>query len=299
MKSHTFKIYTFILISMLCWSFSYIWTKIGLESFRPVTLITLRLLISAILLYAFLSFTHKLKKIEKKDLKLFILLAIFEPYLYFIGETYGLTMVKPSLAAVIVATIPVFAPFFASIFLKEHITALNIVGILISVLGVFFMVNSLSNGESNSVRGILLMFLAVISAIIYGLILRKIPSTYSSTNIIFYQNAIGLIFFIPTFFAVDFKNIFGISIRVHSVEAVILLSIFASTVAFVLFAEVVRAIGIAKSEVFTNLIPVFTAFLSWIFLKDVMNLMQWIGVFVVILGVFVSQSKIKRKRRTS
>jgi drug/metabolite transporter (DMT)-like permease len=240
-----------------------------------------------------------LKKIEKKDLKLFILLAFFEPYLYFIGETYGLTLVKPSLAAVIVATIPVFAPFFAYFFLREQVTLLNIVGILISVAGVFLMVNSMSNGESNSVRGILLMFLAVISAIIYGLILRKIPSTYSSTNIIFYQNAFGLIFFIPTFFVVDFKNLSQISIHVQSVESVLLLSIFASTVAFVLFAEVVRAIGIAKSEVFTNLIPVFTAFLSWIFLKDAMNLMQWIGVFVVILGVFVSQSKIKRKRRTN
>ena len=284
---------------MLCWSFSYIWTKVALESFRPVTLITLRLLFSTLLLSAFLFLTHKLKKIEKKDLKLFILLAFFEPYLYFIGETYGLTLVKPSLAAVIVATIPVFAPFFAYFFLREQVTLLNIVGILISVAGVFLMVNSMSNGESNSVRGILLMFLAVISAIIYGLILRKIPSTYSSTNIIFYQNAFGLIFFIPTFFVVDFKNLSQISIHVQSVESVLLLSIFASTVAFVLFAEVVRAIGIAKSEVFTNLIPVFTAFLSWIFLKDAMNLMQWIGVFVVILGVFVSQSKIKRKRRTN
>lgn len=284
---------------MLCWSFSYIWTKVALESFRPVTLITLRLLFSTLLLSAFLFLTHKLKKIEKKDLKLFILLAFFEPYLYFIGETYGLTLVKPSLAAVIVATIPVFAPFFAYFFLREQVTLLNIVGILISVAGVFLMVNSMSNGESNSVRGILLMFLAVISAIIYGLILRKIPSSYSSTNIIFYQNAFGLIFFIPTFFVVDFKNLSQISIRVQSVESVLLLSIFASTVAFVLFAEVVRAIGIAKSEVFTNLIPAFTAFLSWIFLKDVMNMMQWIGVFVVILGVFVSQSKIKRKRRTN
>lgn len=299
MKSHTFKIYSFILISMLCWSFSYIWTKVALESFRPVTLITLRLLFSTLLLSAFLFLTHKLKKIEKKDLKLFILLAFFEPYLYFIGETYGLTLVKPSLAAVIVATIPVFAPFFAYFFLREQVTLLNIVGILISVAGVFLMVNSMSNGESNSVRGILLMFLAVISAIIYGLILRKIPSSYSSTNIIFYQNAFGLIFFIPTFFVVDFKNLSQISIHVQSVESVLLLSIFASTVAFVLFAEVVRAIGIAKSEVFTNLIPVFTAFLSWIFLKDAINLMQWIGVFVVILGVFVSQSKIKRKRRTN
>ena len=80
----------------------------------------------------------------------------------------------------------------------------------------------------------------------------------------------------------------------QSVQALLMLTFFASVIAFVLFADVVRKIGITKSEVFTNLIPVFTALLSWAIFKEMMNSFQWIGVFVVILGVFVSQSKNKK-----
>ena len=112
-KSGNFKVYLYIVISMLCWSFSFIWTKIALESFPPLTLISLRLILASILLFGFLKLTGRFQRIDKSDLKLFFTLAFFEPFLYYVGETYGLTLVKPTLASVIVATIPVFAPFFS------------------------------------------------------------------------------------------------------------------------------------------------------------------------------------------
>ena len=135
------KIYFYIVIAMLCWSFSFIWTKIALESFLPLSLITLRLILASLLLFVFLKLTGKLQRIEKKDLKLFFALAFFEPFLYYVGETYGLTLVKPTLASVVVATIPVFAPIFAFIFLKERFTTMNMLGIGVSIFGVYLIVN--------------------------------------------------------------------------------------------------------------------------------------------------------------
>ena len=228
------KIYFYIVIAMLCWSFSFIWTKIALESFLPLSLITLRLILASLLLFVFLKLTGKLQRIEKKDLKLFFALAFFEPFLYYVGETYGLTLVKPTLASVIVATIPVFAPIFAFIFLKERFTTM-----------------------------------------------------------------IGLIFFIPTALFVDLKKLPEMTIHPKSVEALLMLTVFASVIAFVLFAGVVRKIGITKSQVFTNLIPVFTALFSWILFEEMMNRLQWFGVFIVILGVFVSQSGIKFRKKAT
>lgn len=288
------RIYIFITIAMLCWSFSFIWTKIALESFPPLTLITLRLILASVLLYGFLKLSGRLQKIDKPDLKLFFALAFFEPFMYYVGETYGLTMVKPTLASVIIATIPVFAPFFAFVFLKERFTIINMLGIGVSIIGVYLIVYNTDGSETTSVIGVALVFLAVLSAIIYGLLLRKIPEKYSATNIIFYQSMIGLIYFIPVAAMVDLRLLARMVILRQSVEALLMLTVFASVIAFVLFADVVRKIGITKSEVFTNLIPVFTALLSWAIFKEMMNSFQWIGVFVVILGVFVSQSKNKK-----
>ncbi len=295
--SGNFKIYLYVVIAMLCWSFSFIWTRIALESFPPLTLISIRLILASVLLFLFLKITKRFQLIDKSDLKLFFALAFFEPFLYYVGETYGLTMVKPTLASVIVATIPVFAPFFAFVFLKERFTIINILGISVSIFGVYLIVNEAAGSETTSTLGVSLVFLAVLSAIVYGLILRKIPKKYSATNIIFYQSMIGLIFFIPTALFVDAKSYSDITISPKSIEAILMLTIFASVIAFVLFADVVRKIGITKSQVFTNLIPVFTALFSWILFKEILNFWQWIGVFVVILGVFVSQSKLKTKKK--
>ncbi|MHB9056985.1 MAG: DMT family transporter [Paludibacteraceae bacterium] len=297
MTKSNFKIYLYIIISMICWSFSFIWTKIALESFPPMMLISLRLILASGLLYTFLKLTGRLTKMDKADIKHFLLLSFFEPFLYYVGETYGLTMVKPTLASVIVATIPVFAPFFAFAFLKERFTAMNMIGIAVSILGVYLIVNKADGSETTSVPGVTLVFLAVFSAIIYGLILRKIPVKYSATNIIFYQSLFGLIFFIPTSLIVDLKQFSSITLQPESIGALLMLTVFASVFAFVLFADVVRKIGITKSEVFTNLIPVFTALLSWMIFKEIMNFVQWFGVFIVILGVFVSQSKIKFRKQ--
>ena len=301
MKQANLKIrnYLFVVIAMICWSFSFIWTSVALESFPPLTLISLRLVFASLILFIILLLSDKLIIPKRDDLKLFLALAFFEPFLYYIGETYGLTMVSPTLASVIIATIPIFAPFFAFAILKERFTSLNLLGIAVSLFGVFLIVNKTNNTGSTSAAGIMLVFLAVLSAVIYGLILRKIPVKFSAANIVLYQNLFGLLYFIPTTLFTDYSKYDGITIHQESLKALLLLTIFASIIAFVLFSDVVRRIGLTKSQVFTNLIPVFTALFSWIFLEELLSTLQWFGIFVVVLGVFVSQSGIKLRKKSS
>jgi len=285
------KTYLYIVIAMICWSFSFIWTRIGLESFQPITLISLRLILATVFLYVFAKITGKFKRLEKRDLKIFLLLAFFEPFLYYVGETYGLTLVEPTLASVIISTIPVFAPVFAFIFLREKISILNFIGIVISILGVYLVVHQPAGDSSTQFKGIALILLAVFSAICYAIILRKIPVKYSATNIVLYQSLLSLLYFIPTFLIVDFPTIQHISISFASVQALLLLTIFASVIAFVMFADSVRVIGVARAQIFVNLIPVFTAVLSWILLREKLNSIQWVGIFIVIIGLFISQRR--------
>jgi len=289
------KMYGAIVLAMICWAFSFIWTKIAIESFQPVTLVTLRLLIAVLLLYAYAKATKKFQYVKREDLKWFVLLAFFEPYMYYMGETYSLTMLHPTLVAVIVATIPLFAPIFAFLFLKEKISPVNILGIIVSLLGVLMVIYEPNAGMTAGLWGIVLVVVAVFSAVFYAVTLRKISLHYKTVNIILYQSFIGLFFFIPTFFVTDFATIGQIKISYKSLEALLMLAIFASVLAFVLFANVVRKVGIAKTNVFVNLIPVFTAVFSWLLLGQQLEFNQWVGIVVVVSGLFVSQLSRKRK----
>ena len=274
---------------MIFWSFSFIWTRVAIHSFQPMTLITLRLIIASLLLFGVMKLSGKFQKLRGKDFKWFILLAFFEPFLYYVGETFGLTMVESTLAAVIISTIPLFAPVLAFIILRERIGIATIIGIVVSLIGVFFVIYEPTGGFKANLWGVALMFMAVFSAICYATVLRKIPTYYNNMSVIFYQSLLGLIFFIPTFFLTDFSTIQTLKVSSESLLALVMLAVFASVIAFVLFAGAVRQVGVARTNVFVNLIPVFTAILSWFILDEVLTISKWTGIAIVVTGLFVSQ----------
>ncbi len=283
------KLYTAIVLAMVFWSFSFIWTRVAIHSFHPMTLITLRLVIASVLLFIVAKSSGKLQKLRREDFKWFILLAFFEPFLYYVGETYGLTTVESTLAAVIISTIPLFAPVLAFVILRERIGWATIIGILVSLIGVFFVIYEPGGGFKANPWGVALMFMAVFSAICYATVLRKIPTHYNNMNVIFYQSLLGLIFFIPTFFLTDYPTIQSLKVTNESLFALLMLSVFASVIAFVLFAGAVRKVGVTRTNVFVNLIPVFTAILSWMILDEIITISKWFGIAVVVVGLFVSQ----------
>jgi drug/metabolite transporter (DMT)-like permease len=72
-------------------------------------------------------------------------------------------------------------------------------------------------------------------------------------------------------------------------KPIIELSIFASCGAFILFAYSVKNMGITKANVFSNCIPVFTAFFSFILMGDKLTVQNIAGMVIVIAGLFMSQ----------
>ena len=58
-----------------------------------------------------------------------------------------------------------------------------------------------------------------------------------------------------------------------------------------LYTGVIRDLGVIKSNVFTNLIPVFTVVLAYLFLGDRLNAIAAIGLTLTILGLLLSQFK--------
>ncbi len=282
------------MLSMIFWSFSFVWVKIAYLAYGPLTVIFLRLIISVSLLFTFSLFVNKLQKLQKKDYPIFFLLALFEPFLYFMGESYGLLYVSSTVAAVIVATIPLFAPIAAWYFYKERLSLMNTAGLILSFIGVCLVILNHDLSFSASPKGVLLEFMAVFAAIGYSLVLRKLAFRYNTFTIITYQNFIGIFMFLPFWSFFEAGSLMQIPFHWQAFRAIILLSVFASTFAFILFTYSVRTIGINRSNMFVNLIPVFVAIFAWFILGDQLTFQKFTGIMVVIGGLFLAQ--IRRRR---
>lgn len=277
------------------WSFSFIWFKIAYLGYNPITVVIFRLAISAVLITIIAAFLKRLQKPSKMDFWLFVLMAFFEPFIYFLGESYGLKYVSSTVAAVIVATIPLISPVFAWYFFKERLKWMNIAGLAFSFLGVGLVVLNGSFKFDVSPLGVGLEFIAVLAAIAYSLVLRKLVSRYNTLSIIAYQNIIGVVLFLPVWLLVDFNDFISRPFHPEAFRAIILLAVFASTLAFVFFTQSIRQIGVNRSNSFINLIPVFVAILSYFILKEALIGQQIIGILIVVAGLFLAQIKRKRK----
>jgi drug/metabolite transporter (DMT)-like permease len=118
-------------------------------------------------------------------------------------------------------------------------------------------------------------------------------------NIIFYQNLIGIALFLPVFLIHDLSDVLSVTPDLRLVTSLLLLAVFASTFAFVFFTMTVKAIGVSRANVFSNLIPVFTGIFSFIFISEIFTLNKIIGMIVVIAGVFITQTTKSFTRKLS
>jgi len=282
-------VYTAAILPMIFWGMSFVWTKIVFTSYGPVTTITLRLIIATALLSLFIIVTGKGEKIQRSDIKYFILLAFLQPFCYFIGESFGLKLVSATLAAVIITTIPLVTPVFAWFILNERLTWINVAGLLLSFFGVVVIVVGRGFQLTTSPSGLLLLGFAVLSAVGYGLLVKRIAGRYSSLTIVNLQNFIGILFFLPVFFFTEYHSFIAAKPGADVIEALIALAVLCSAIAFVLMTIAIREIGISRFNVFTNIIPVFTALFAWMLLGEPLHARKLIGIAIVVAGLFLSQ----------
>ncbi len=275
---------------MLFWGLSFVWFKIVVKCYDPITIIFLRLIISGSLMILFMFLTRTWQTIKRKHLKYFLMLSFSQPFCYFLGESFGLTMVSSTIASVIIATIPLFSPIAAYFMVKEKITIHILAGIIVSFAGILLMLINPDFSLSASPKGVLLLFVAVFSAVAYSVIIRKISHEYNPVTIITHQNLIGAIYFLPLFLIFDFKHFITIKPDLETILAMLQLAVFASTLAYVFYIIAIKGMGMVKANVFTNLIPVFTGLFSFLILNEKFTAIKIAGMILVMFGVLVSQS---------
>jgi len=280
---------------MAFFAFSYVWFKVANEAYRPLTIVFFRLVISVIVLSLFLFFTGRFEKIKKEDRVYFFLIALFEPFLYFIFESHGLTYVSSTVASVLIATIPLFTAIGALIFFREKLNMLNYLGALISFTGILIFVIAGKSNLSFDIRGMVLMLLAVFCATGYSLILRKLANKYRPVFIVNVQNIIGLSLFMPVFLISEGNHFKDIVFDPRAATAVIQLAVFASCGAFILFGYTVRVIGVTRANLFANIIPVLTALFAYYSIGEIITVEKFVGIIIMITGLYMAQIRISFK----
>ena len=283
------RIYGAVVLAMVFWSFSFIWFKIANEYNRPITIIFIRLVIAVILLASYLALTGKFIKIKNEDRRLFLMLAMFEPFLYFLGESFGLTYVSSTVGSVIISTIPVVATIGAWFFFRERLKFINYAGIILSFAGIMVFILNKDGSLSFNTKGLALLSFAVFSAVGYNLTLSRLVNHYSPVFIVTVQNILGALFFLPVFLIFDLRAFIDAPHSFVSFKPIIELSVFASCGAFILYAYSVRNIGISRANVFTNSIPIFTALFSFFLMPEKLTIQNIIGMAIVVAGLFLSQ----------
>ncbi len=141
-----------------------------------------------------------------------------------------------------------------------------------------------SSGTVTDFKGILLLFVAVFAAVGYTLVARKLVEDYNPITITAYQSFYGLIMFLPLFL---FRELplpdAGLHFKCQPVGCALPWCIRLG-ICFILLTLAIRELGAAKANIFANIVPVVTAFVSFMMLKEPMPLIKIAGILVAIAG---------------
>ena len=291
-------IYIASIFAITLWGMSYIWTDKLIALGIPVFyFVFVRIFLAGIVLFLFNTAYGRIKRIQKQDIPKFLLLAFFEPLIYFICETFGLKITgSPTLSAMVIATIPIFSIFAGIVFFKEKVNSVNIIGILFSLAGIVMVAMAKGDVGENFIWGIVLLLIAVISEVGHASITKSLAGNYSSQIIVMYQFLIGSVYLLPLFL---WKGLDGFNVETHLTPEVwypiICLAILCSSLAFSLWVSTIKNLGVAKSSIFSALIPVAAALIAWVLGHEMLNSRQWAGIAISTVGVVMSQYSGKKR----
>ena len=297
MKDKNIWVHAAGVAAMVFWGMSFIWSTQVYASLNPTATIFLRLVVATIFFTAILFLFRLNEKVKKEHLGLFALAALFEPFFYFIFEGYGLKNTSPIIGSAIIALIPLVTPIGAAIFLKERITPMNVVGLVVSFVGVVVMLLNKDMDFTASPKGVMFLSGAVLVAVGYSIALIKLTRLYKPLTITWMQNIIGMLYFIPLVVVMERFEPSQFGAVGHYIVPLVCLGVFCSAIAYALWAFAFSKLGATRANVYSNLIPVFTAIFSYFIIHEEITVQKVVGIVLVVGGLVLSQGKKKKSEQ--
>lgn len=189
------------LIGCLCalgcetlFGFSYLFTKDATVTASTFALLGWRFLI-AIAAMSLCAATGLMKiNLKGKSIRPLLNVALLNPVIYFIGETFGISLTTASESGAFLACIPVASVIASALILKEKPTRWQVVGILTTLAGVLITVFAVGGSSRFSTAGYAMLCIAVIAYALYSVFVER-AADYSSAEVTFVMLAAGSIVF--------------------------------------------------------------------------------------------------------
>ena len=289
--------YILLILTTLFWSGNFIVGKAASTfDIPPFSLNFYRWLFAGLIL---LPFTLN-EIIKKKDyiftnIGFFIILGITSITIFNSTVYYSLYYMQVISGVLMISTIPVWIMFISSILGIEKTNKFQIIGVILSLLGVLFIITKsdlevIKNLDFN--RGDLIMASGMFAWALYSALLKK--KTYEISQITLLEVVIvtGLIFLVPIYILeMNFGN--QIVIGKPFVLTLSYVVLFPGLAAFFFWIKGISIIGANRAGVFLHLMPVFGSIMAMILFDEKFMIYHLLGAIFIIAGITLSNKKIK------
>jgi len=292
-----------MLIAIIVWAFAFPFIRIGLDELSFINLTIMRFFIVCCVLLIFIIIqSKKVSKLQKKDIIPIFILGFFGVIVYHLGLNYGELYVSPGSASLIIATIPIQILILAAIFLKEKITYIKLLGIIIALIGVLIISIWGTKGATLEIKYItaaIAIFIAATSGAFYTIAGKKLLNRYSGLSLTVYAMLLGSIGLLPlTINSSLINQVSNLSIK--GWFALIFLGIFSTIIGYAIWYIALEKKTASEISIYLYLIPVLSTIISFFLLKEEITYMFILGGFLVISGLVIvnRKTKIIEKQKT-
>jgi drug/metabolite transporter (DMT)-like permease len=277
------------------WGSSYLFIKIAVDDFGTFTLVALRLLVGAILLWSVVRAAGEALPRERRIYGHLLVMAIINITIPFLLITWAEQSVESSLAAILTSPVPLFAIVLSSFFLADEPIRVNgVVGLVVGFIGVVIITSRGLSGAGSSVAGEIAMLGAAFSYACGAVYSRRnvrglapmIPAVFQVTFAAIITGTLALLFEHPWTATPDGEAVFSI----------LWLGILGSGLAYLAVFRLLAHWGATRTTLVSYLIPVVGIVLGYLVLAEPVDARIIFGTALVIAGIGVVNSRVGRRR---
>jgi drug/metabolite transporter (DMT)-like permease len=292
------KIYTgiaFAIVACIVWSGNFIVARAFIKDVPPVALSFFRWSTGTLIL---LPFTIK-QLWKEKDLILqhkqyffwtsVFGVAIFNTFLYIAAHTTSAI----NMALIGTCSSPIFSVFLAAVFLRERVTALRIIGMLVMLAGIIFLLVKGSWERLTTFHfttGDLWVLGAAVFFAGYNIMVRKKPQGVTPMVFLFTTFFIGSMVLLP-FYLWEKQHTAPVEWTTNLTLAVLYLGLGTSVIAFLLWNISISRLGAARTALFGNLIPLFSSIEALLLLHEEITPFHLISGVLIVIGLIIANFK--------
>ena len=285
------KKWLYLIILSLIWGSSFILIKKALIGVSPLQLGSLRIIVSGTIL--FLAGFKSLKKIPKKAYKWILLsgfLGTFFPAFLF---AYAETEIDSAVASILNSIVPINTIIIGILAFKIYSSRNQILGVIIGFIGTVLLI--LTGAKINPDQNYWYAFLVIIATINYALSVNIIKRYLQNVPAISIAVGNFVAIMIPSILILIFSGFFTSEVIQSSdlplsLFYILLLSIFGTAIAKVLFNKLVQISTPVFASSVTYLMPIIA--LIWGSLDgEGFGFWQFFATLIILLGVYLANSK--------